>query len=55
MAWKNNVLPFIKDQTMTYTELEVSKRIVRVGSHVGKTGEFNVNLDLREMESPPTT
>lgn len=42
----DNILPFIREQTMTNTELEVSKRMDRVASTISKEGNYNINLDL---------
>ncbi|KAJ2940820.1 hypothetical protein O0L34_g10069 [Tuta absoluta] len=45
-ALSDNVLPFIKEQTMTNTELEIVKRMDKVASTISKDGNYNINLDL---------
>ncbi|UHK03305.1 MAG: RNA-dependent RNA polymerase [Guiyang xinmovirus 1] len=45
-ALSDNILPFIKEQTMTNSELEVTKRMNKVASTIGAGGRYNVNLDL---------
>lgn len=42
----DNVLPFIREQTMTNSELEVAKRMDKVASKIAKQGNYNINLDL---------
>lgn len=42
----DNVLPFIREQTMTNTELEVIKRMDKVASSLSNSGNYNINLDL---------
>lgn len=42
----DNVLPYIKEQTMTDTELEVAKRMDKVASNIKEKGSANLNLDL---------
>ncbi|XP_045539875.1 uncharacterized protein LOC123722369 [Papilio machaon] len=42
----DNVLPYVKEQTMTNTELEVAKRMDKVASHIKEKGHANLNLDL---------
>lgn len=41
-----NILPLIREQTMTNTELEVIKRMDKVASNISHEGSYNVNLDL---------
>ncbi|UHK03222.1 MAG: RNA-dependent RNA polymerase [Hangzhou zicrona caerulea xinmovirus 1] len=41
-----NILPFIREQTMTNTELEVVKRMDKIASTISKDGNYNLNLDL---------
>lgn len=45
-ALADNILPFLKDQTMTDSELEVTKKMDRIASSIGKSGHCNLNLDL---------
>lgn len=42
----DNILPLIREQTMSNSELEVAKRIDRVVSNITNPGEYNINLDL---------
>lgn len=42
----DNILPFIREQTMTNTELEVTKRMDKIASTISKEGSYNINLDL---------
>nr|QMP82287.1 RNA-dependent RNA polymerase [Lepidopteran anphe-related virus OKIAV50] len=42
----DNVLPYVREQTMTNTELEVAKRMDKVASHIKEKGHANLNLDL---------
>lgn len=42
----DNILPFIREQTMTNTELEVTKRMDKIASTISKEGNYNINLDL---------
>lgn len=42
----DNILPYIREQTMTNTELEVAKRMDKVASHLKEKGHANLNLDL---------
>lgn len=45
-AVSDNVLPFIREQTMTNSELEVTKRMDKVASSLSDDGNMNINLDL---------
>ncbi|CAD7091699.1 unnamed protein product [Hermetia illucens] len=42
----DNIFRYIKEQTMSNTELEVAKRMDNVSSSIGKKGDYNINLDL---------
>lgn len=42
----DNILPDVKEQTMTNTELEVAKIMDKVASTISKAGNYNINLDL---------
>lgn len=45
-ALNDNILPSIREQTMTNTELEVAKRMDKVASTISRDGNYNINLDL---------